>query len=132
MSYCLFEIDGQLFGVSTQDVIKIVPCIKIIPLPRSSNNVLGLHSFRGGVISVITLEHRLNLKMNHKKDSFLLVMEHKTGLIALLVDLVRSVKSFNEDDFIEMADTLIQAKLNSDSRTILLLNTDALLKLGPE
>lgn len=132
MNHCLFEIDSQLFGVAIQDVIKIIPCVQLVPLPRSSQNVMGLHSFRGGVICVVTLEHRLNLKLRSLKNSFLLVMEHSTGLIALVVDLVKSVETFTDSDLIEVDDPLIEAKIIAENRSILLLNTDTLLNLGPE
>ena len=87
-----FKIATEEFGVDILDVQEIIKIVQITKVPNSPPFVEGVINLRGKVIPVIDLRTRLGLnKIEHDKDTRIIVVELSKSTIGFIVDAVNEV-----------------------------------------
>jgi chemotaxis-related protein WspB len=51
----LFEVEGQRYGLDVTQVVKVLPSVRLRPLPRVPEYVAGVFRYRGTMVPVIDL-----------------------------------------------------------------------------
>jgi len=51
----LFEVDGQKYGLDVNQVVKVLPAVRLRQLPRVPDCVAGVFRYRGAMVPVIDL-----------------------------------------------------------------------------
>jgi len=85
----IFELDGQLHGVTATEVQELLPALTIAPLPGALAGVEGIINLRGAVVPVLDVHRLLGLpaKALALTDHFI-VVRWQERLTALHVDRV--------------------------------------------
>jgi len=87
-----FKIGTEEFGVDILNVQEIIKIVQITKVPNSPVFVEGVINLRGKVIPVIDLRTRLGLqKIEHDKDTRIIVVELSKSTIGFIVDAVNEV-----------------------------------------
>jgi len=87
-----FKIGTEEFGVDILNVQEIIKIVQITKVPNSPLFVEGVINLRGKVIPVIDLRTRLGLqKIEHDKDTRIIVVELSKSTIGFIVDAVNEV-----------------------------------------
>jgi purine-binding chemotaxis protein CheW len=87
-----FKIGTEEFGVDILNVQEIIKIVQITKVPNSPVFVEGVINLRGKVIPVINLRTRLGLqKLEHDKDTRIIVVELSKSTIGFIVDAVNEV-----------------------------------------
>lgn len=87
-----FKIGNEEFGVDILNVQEINKMVQITKVPNSPEFVEGVINLRGRVIPIIDLRTRLRLpKIEHNKDTRIIVVEIAGKTIGFIVDSVQEV-----------------------------------------
>jgi len=87
-----FKIGSEEFGVDILNVQEINKMVQITKVPNSPEFVEGVINLRGRVIPIIDLRTRLKLpKIEHNKDTRIIVVEIAAKTIGFIVDSVQEV-----------------------------------------
>lgn len=92
-----FSLGKEEFGIDIFSVKEIIRMPTITRVPNSPQFVVGVVNMRGRVIPIIDLCRRFGLpatKMEHSEKK-IIVVEHETKTLGLVVDTVREVVSIN-------------------------------------
>lgn len=133
--YIIFQLNGQEYGASIQQIISIERLQEVVSLPQVSDFIEGITKMRGEVIAVIDLKARMNLARSEvTEQSRMLVSKVNEVQVGFIVDAASDVIDI-DTSIIEDAPTTIKgvnanflhgvAKL--DDRLLLLLDLEYVL-----
>jgi len=123
-----FKIGKEEFGVDILRVQEINKVISITKVPNSPYFVEGVINLRGKVIPIIDLRTRLGLeKIEHNKDTRIIVVEFDSVTIGFIVDSVNEVLRISKS--ITEAPPELVTGINSDYITAVGKLEDRLLIL---
>lgn len=90
--YLTFIIDNEIFGITIEHVIEIIPVPAITWIPENPTSIKGVVNLRGSIIPVIDVRIRFN-KQERAHDEFtcIIVIEYEGHQIGLIVDTVDEV-----------------------------------------
>ena len=93
-----FKIGAVEYGVDILKVQEINKILSITKVPNSPCYVEGVINLRGRVIPIIDLRIRLDLeKIEHTKDSRIIVVELDSKTVGFIVDAVNEVLRISKD-----------------------------------
>ncbi len=137
-----FNIKDELFAFDTDTVRNILEVGKITKVPNTKEYFLGVINLHGNIIPVVDFRMMMGVKKpKDTKDTVIIVLSNDgqtDSLIGLIVDGVKEVSSFSEDQILE--DTIIDAAsgtlinitfrgtLKSDTEFIHIINQDDLME----
>ncbi|MDD5348812.1 MAG: chemotaxis protein CheW [Chthoniobacteraceae bacterium] len=133
--FCVFLLDGQLFGVEVSLVQEVVRHQAMTRVPLAPPVIGGLINLRGQLVTAIDVRRLLNLAPLPEGRLPMNVVLHTTdGSVSLLVDDIDNVIEVDDSAFEEPPDTvhgrtrdLIQGVYKLEDRLLLVLNTEAVL-----
>lgn len=106
--YIIFQLNGQEYGASIEQIISIEKLLDIVKLPQVSNFIEGITKLRGQVIPVIDLKVRMDMARSEKTDqSRMLVALVDDVSVGFIVDAASDVLDIDEE-IIEPAPTTIR------------------------
>ncbi len=95
----VFGLGDSEFAFPVEDMQEIVRPGQFTRVPLTPEYILGLSNLRGQILTVIDLRRRLGLEPKEIDDhSRLLVLNLASGKVCFLVDEVREVRFFSEDE----------------------------------
>lgn len=111
--YLAFILTGETYAVALTRIREILSLPPITAVPRSPNEVLGVCSVRGLLVTVIDLRKRLRLEEQKltRRARILLVESDSGEVVGLLVDEVKQVIRLAEGE-IEVAQTVLGGDLS--------------------
>ena len=119
ISYIVFLLNNEEYGIEisyAQEIIRIPK--QISPIPNMPSYVEGVINLRGKVITVINLNKRFEFEETKVSlDSRLLIVELEDTMLALIVDDVSEIISF-EDSSIEKLNSVISQIGNNSLKGI--------------
>ena len=119
ISYIVFMLNKEEYGIEisyAQEIIRIPK--QISQIPNMPSYVEGVINLRGKVITVINLSKRFGFEQtNVSLDSRLLIVELEDIMLALIVDDVSDIISF-EDSSIEQLNSVISQIGNNSLKGI--------------
>ena len=95
----VFSIHQQLYSVLIEEVVEILRVPMITTVPGINAIIEGVINLRGNIIPVVSLHKRFQLEepVKHKKNRIVIVQVNNEH-IGLIVEDVRMVTNFDEDD----------------------------------
>jgi purine-binding chemotaxis protein CheW len=90
-SFLVFEINGETFAISVEQIEGIVDAPRITPLPNPPDGVIGVGSVRGRMTLAVSLSTVEGLS-RHKQRLILLKGDAQLGLLADRIDDVVTVQ----------------------------------------
>ncbi len=99
----IFRIEKKLYGLEITDLqgIEIMPEITELGLPNIPDFIAGIFNLRGEVVPLIDARKKLNIRSKSDEDKQLkrvLIIELSQGKVGLIVDEVREIFEFDEQD----------------------------------
>ena len=89
---CCVDVGGQQFLLEMEYIQKVLPPTPITPIPLTPKFVSGLINVRSEVVVVIHLGNLLHIRA--KKNNHILLVQHRSEKIGILIDEIRSFESF--------------------------------------
>ncbi|OHE55893.1 MAG: hypothetical protein A3K61_05160 [Thaumarchaeota archaeon RBG_16_49_8] len=136
----VFELDKKLYGVDIGQVKEITEIKDVAPVPNAAPFVEGVTNLRGQVTTVIDLRRRLGLPPKaHDKESRMIILETKKGLVGTIVDSVSDVSMLprkdieNTPELVSSTDadqSFVQGVGKKDDDLILLVDLQSLATSG--
>jgi purine-binding chemotaxis protein CheW len=94
-----FVVGGEVYGVDILTIREIIKTREITEVPRAPRFLLGVVTVRGLVLPVIDLRLRLRLDAPLlSRGARILIVVHKGERFGMLVDEVRGVVRFADDE----------------------------------
>ncbi len=129
-----FEIAGEEYALDIMKIDSIIEVKKILKVPQAPSFVKGIMDFRGMVIPVISGKKKFALSNEEEESDKAIVVNLKDKKIAILVDEVKEVLSFSQNELEEPPQEItnesnryISAIANVNGRMIIVLDIDKLL-----
>ncbi|WP_067840136.1 chemotaxis protein CheW [Amphibacillus sediminis] len=106
--YIVFQLNGQAYGASIQQIVSIERLQEVVPLPQASAFIEGITKLRGEVIPVIDLKARMSLPRSEQTDQSRMLVSLVEGVsVGFIVDAASDVIDI-DDEIIEEAPTTIK------------------------
>ncbi|SEO70522.1 purine-binding chemotaxis protein CheW [Amphibacillus marinus] len=106
--YIVFQLNGQEYGASIQQIVSIERIQEMVSLPQVSAFIEGITKLRGDVIPVIDLKTRMRLPSSEKTDQSRMLVALVDDLsVGFIVDAASDVIDINTS-IIEDAPTTIK------------------------
>ncbi len=129
----VFSIDEQRYALNLPTVERIIRMVKVTPLPKVPDIVLGIINVQGRIIPVINIRKRFGLPEREisLSDQLIIAQASKHGL-ALLVDTVSGVIQYSEHEFVRAQEVIpgtgyVKGMIKLDDGINLILDLDTLL-----
>jgi purine-binding chemotaxis protein CheW len=134
-----FVVGGEVYGVEILSIREIIKLREITEVPRAPRFLLGVVTVRGLVLPVVDLRLRLRLDVAALgRNARILVVIHKNERFGLLVDEVRGVVRFADDQIEPPPTSLSPSEApflagigrypdDGEERLVILLSLDAVL-----
>jgi len=129
------RIGTQEFAVSIMAIREIRGWISSTPLPYAPHYIKGMINLRGTVLAIIDLAERLGLpSQTPSSASVVVVVEHGSRVVGLLVDAVCDIITITEDMRQNIPDTgdsvsaeFIESLLMMDDRIVSIIALSAVM-----
>src|SRR4051812_45101682 len=96
----VFELEAQRLGLRLETVERVVRVVELTALPNAPAIVLGVVNVQGRIIPVVDLRKKLRLSPRAiQLTDQLLIARGAARPLALIVDAVAAVTSYDEADF---------------------------------
>jgi purine-binding chemotaxis protein CheW len=92
----VFSINGEYYATDIMEVERIISYEEPTKLPDSPGFALGVITYEGNVLPVVSLARKFNLPYREKlEDSKIIVAKQENTKIGIIVDVVSEVKDIN-------------------------------------
>lgn len=98
----VFKLNNEIYGVDIAHVNGIEREQAIIRVPNTSSTIKGIINLRGEVIPVIDLKAKFGAENSTSKDTELIIVNLKTGRLALEVDGVEEIQNIEAANIVDM------------------------------
>lgn len=134
-----FVAGGEVYGVEILAIREIIKLREITEVPRAPRFLLGVVTVRGLVLPVLDLRLRLRLEATAlTRAARILIVVHKNERFGLLVDEVRGVVRFADDQIEPPPPSLVSGEASflagigrydddGQERLVILVSLEALL-----
>lgn len=90
---CIFELSGNLLGLSIFDVQEILEDAPITPVPTTPYFLKGVINLRGDIVPIVDIREVLELPQKERTlDSRIMILNVKKSRIGILVDAISEVR----------------------------------------
>ena len=135
MKFVTFFLESEEYALPISKVQEIKRIGEITRMPNAPSYVRGVMNLRGKVVPVIELKHRLNLgQIDISKESRIVVVEHASKILGLMVDKVSQVMNITSDKIENVPEEVVQVQENYikgvgkiDDRMIILLDLEKVI-----
>ncbi len=99
LTYVLFRLGTERYALPVSSVVSVVRYESPTPVPRSSDEVLGVVNLRGRVLPVVDLGRRFGKStFEANPSSRVVVAESAAGTVGIAVDAATEVVTFTEGE----------------------------------
>jgi purine-binding chemotaxis protein CheW len=134
--FCTFHIGELFLGIEVERIQEVLRDVAITPVPKAPAAIHGLINLRGQIVTAVSLRTVFGLPLDESGGSAtMLVLEHRNGLVSLVVDRVGEVVSVRADDFEDPPDALkggarklIRGAYKLQQKLLLVLDVEHALK----
>ena len=108
MPCLLFSLNKELFGISIENVLRVISLEKLMKIPKAPNFIAGAISLEGSVIPVVDLGLKIELgatNIHHGTKIIILEVDHDedTLEVGVLIDDVLDVINVDESKLVPPA-----------------------------
>lgn len=98
--HVLFQVAGNQYALPAGDVLHMESYTGAVPVPGTLPYVAGIMQMRSRVVPIVDLRARFGLPaVEPTLDSRVVVVQHGTRIVGLLVDRAREVLHIGADEF---------------------------------
>lgn len=95
--YIQFEIGQEKYAIHISEIHEIIKMQEISEIPNVKPYVKGVINLRGKIVPVISLRELFGLeKEEYKKQTRIIVVNHKDETVGIIVDRVDKVTTFSD------------------------------------
>jgi purine-binding chemotaxis protein CheW len=131
----IFSINGEYYATDIMEIERIINYEEPTKLPDSPNFVLGVITYEGNVLPVISLAKKFNLPFSEKNaDSKIIVAKQDNTKLGIIVDVVSEVKDVNTKSIENppeiaagISKRYIKGLIKLDNKIIIFLNLATIL-----
>ncbi len=135
IKFVTFFLGKEEYGLPISKVQEINRIVDITRVPNSPQHIRGVINLRGKILPVIELKSRLNLgQTTIQKQSRIVVIEHSSKILGLMVDQVAQVQNISEEQIEDAPDEVIKIDENYingvgklDQRMVILLDLEKVI-----
>lgn len=143
VEYLVFHLGEELYGISIDDIVEIVPYRPSTPVPKTPHFVEGIISLRGKIILVMDVRQRLGLpKYVHEgevDDRRIIIFEMQDENMSIVVDHISQVVRVDREEVQQVGDlfadldaSFASGALEHNQRLVALLDINGLFSWGQE
>ena len=134
--YVTFQIEDEEYGIDIMLVQEITRYNKPTRVYSTNPSVKGVINFRGKVIPILDMRSTFNLsEQEYDPFTVVIVIEHKTKTMGMIVDRVSDIMSFAKEDVQvvdqEFANDIktehVKAMAKAGNRIVMLLDPDLIM-----
>ncbi len=134
--YVTFQIEDEEYGIDIMLVQEITRYNKPTRVYSTNPSVKGVINFRGKVIPILDMRSTFNLsEQEYDPFTVVIVIEHKTKTMGMIVDRVSDIMSFAKEDVQvvdqEFANDIktehVKAMAKAGERIVMLLDPDLIM-----
>ena len=97
--FLTFWIDGQLYGISIEQVMQIIGVQKIVPMPQYPPYAKGIVNLRGDIIPVIDVRLRFHIaQAEYTERTCIIICSFNDMRVGFIVDAVDEVATIGENE----------------------------------
>lgn len=137
--YIVFTNNQQSFALEISFIERIIEFQEPKKIPESSSYLLGVIQYNDNVLPVIDLTKRLyNVYATGGVDDKIIVVSYKDKQIGLVVDEMKGIQSFEEEQFeqskinTEISKEYIQGFIKTSNDITIVLDTNKLFDFEQE
>jgi purine-binding chemotaxis protein CheW len=134
MKCAIFMIGSEEFGIETELVVEFLGGQKVYRLPEMPDFLAGVITLRREIIPLLDLRIRFGITKSASEEELIIVVKHDGEKIGLLVDEIKSILSFDEEEiaappaiFRGLRSKYLTGLGQKQNRVIILLNIEGLL-----
>lgn len=117
LQYIVVNIGNEQYGIHIGYVDNIVRMQKITRVPKAQSYFVGVINLRGEVIPVMSVRTRLKIESDVYTDkSRIIIVKVDNASVGLIVDQVKEVVTFEEDNIENVAHSLGNIRSNYVSK----------------
>jgi chemotaxis signal transduction protein len=96
----VFQRCGHPFALLVEHVVEVLPMIWVAPLPRAPKVVRGVVDYNDSLVPVLDLKyHLVGAEGLLTPNLYLIFVSVKNSTLALVVDCIEELRSFDKDQF---------------------------------
>ncbi len=123
--FLTFMSDNLVFGISTNNVIEILPSYTVRNIPTVPDYIMGVLNLRGQIVPVIDLRLRMNKPYAEPtSNTCVVILEYEESMMGIVVDSVLQVIDINISHFspipIDNHIALTESMVSLEDETIVL------------
>lgn len=97
MQIMIFDLQGKQYAIKTDQIEEISELLEITFIPNAPNYIKGLINLRGNIITLIDISKLLNLELQEKDYTNIIIAMVDKELLGILVGDVWEVMNIEED-----------------------------------
>lgn len=110
--YLTFTINGEAFGIKTEDVTEIIGVQPITKMPRMPDYIKGVINLRGKVVPVIDMRLKfLQEAVEYNDRTCVIVVDRDDIIVGLIVDDVTEVVNIKTSDIVLLPENRAQSSV---------------------
>ncbi len=134
--FLTFMSDDLVFGISTNNVIEIIPSYTVRSIPTVPDYILGVLNLRGQIVPIIDLRLRMNKPFAEPtSNTCVVILEHEDLMMGIVVDSVLQVIDIDLSKFspipIDNHIALTESMVSLEDETVV-LRLDVVSMFKPE
>lgn len=99
VQYIVVDIGNERYGIDIKYVDNIVRMQKITRVPKAQDYFIGVINIRGEVLPVMSVRRRFKIDDDViTGKTRIIILKNDQGMVGILVDAVREVITFGEDE----------------------------------
>jgi purine-binding chemotaxis protein CheW len=99
--FLVFGLNGSRFALSLAQVQRVVRAVAVTPVPDAPEGILGVINVAGQITPVVDLRRFLHFpEAEIKPSDYMILVDHPTGPLALLVNEVLWIISRSAEEII--------------------------------
>ena len=128
--YCIFSFASKKYAIPTKDLLEIIPLGGLTRLPRSVPRLIGLHPYRGSVITIVSITPDYLQHLDESK--YILVCSHDSGRMGILIEQVYAIEEADLRPDLSFVEQHLLGQMTYDNISIDVLNPAVVLKIEVE
>jgi purine-binding chemotaxis protein CheW len=116
--YLIFQLDNQAFCINVGLIRDVLRMQKLTHVPLLQESISGVMNLRGHIVTAIDARIALDVPKPENNDDMSVVIEKDDYLYSIIVDRVRDVLTFEENEM-EKNPSILEGKLRDISQGVI-------------
>jgi len=131
MESIVFKLDDREYSFDVDSVAEIIDSVNSTNVAYTEDGISGIINIRGQIVTIVSLAQRLNIQMDTKEDSKIIICDIDGAKIGFIVDSISDILTVKEEEFkAQENDELFPHILHLDNgnRLVLSMNIQSIVQ----